>query len=279
MTSGKFVTTLGYERRFNPALQFSSRNIFIEYMNQDQPIRPANILNIVEINQGKRPLTIDEPHAPALSTSEVSDLIAAGHLIVDTRSEASFGAGHIPGAYNIQLKSPEFEQRIGWVTPLDVPLVLVFEDDAEVRKALHAMAFVGLDGRAKGYLRGGVKNWLNEGLQLQTIPQMSVQQLNHHLQNGADMKVLDVRETSEWEAGHIENAHYMNYKYMRQQIDELSLTPDDHISVVCARGLRSSTACSILLMNGYRNVHNVTGGMGAWAAAGLPMVDVAGAAV
>lgn len=279
MTSGKFATTIGYERRFNPALQFSSRDAFIEYMNQDQPIRPANILNIVEINQGKRPLTMDEPQAPALTASEVSELIEAGHIIVDTRSEAAFGAGHIPGAYNIQLNSPEFEQRIGWVTPLDVPLVLVFEDDADVRKALHAMAFVGLDGRVTGYLRGGVKSWLNQGLQLQTIPQMSVQQLNRNLQNGADMKVLDVRETSEWEAGHIKNAHYMNYKHIRQQIDDLSLTPNDHISVVCAGGLRSSTACSILLMNGYQNVNNVTGGMGAWAAAGLPMVDAAGAAV
>ncbi|MCS5701833.1 MAG: rhodanese-like domain-containing protein, partial [Acidobacteria bacterium] len=43
-----------------------------------------------------------------------------------------------------------------------------------------------------------------------------------------------------------------------------------HVAVLCAGGIRSSTACSILLRNGYRRVYNVTGGMGAWTAANLP---------
>lgn len=279
MTSGKFATTVGYERRFNPALQFSSRQAFVEYMNQDQPVRPANIVNIVAINQGKRPLTMDEPHTAALSPSEVSDLIGEGYLVVDTRSEAAFGSGHIPGAYNIQLSSPEFEQRAGWVTPLDAPMIVVLDNDADAQRVMHALAFLGLDQRVKGFLMGGINNWLNKGLPLRTLPQVSVQQLADHLQNDLDMRVLDVRETSEWDAGHIEGAHYMNYKFLREKIDSLALKPDDHVSVLCARGLRSSTACSILLMNGFKHVHNVTGGMSAWAAAGLSMLDAHGSTV
>lgn len=50
----------------------------------------------------------------------------------------------------------------------------------------------------------------------------------------------------------------------------------DHVSVICAAGARSSTACGVLLRNGFRRVRNVAGGMGAWAAAGLPMVDATG---
>ena len=50
------------------------------------------------------------------------------------------------------------------------------------------------------------------------------------------------------------------------------LGPGDAVAVVCASGVRSSTACSILLRNGYQRVHNVTGGMGAWNAAALPTV-------
>ena len=68
----------------------------------------------------------------------------------------------------------------------------------------------------------------------------------------------------------------MNYKFLRDRLDELTLTPDDRIVVTCAGGLRSSTACSILLMNGYKHIFNLTGGMSAWAASGLPMVDVQG---
>ena len=71
----------------------------------------------------------------------------------------------------------------------------------------------------------------------------------------------------------------MNYKTLRQNIDRLPLRQDDKIDVLCAGGLRSSTACSILKMNGFRNIYNVTGGMSAWASARLPMVDGAGKSV
>ena len=83
-------------------------------MADDQPVKPANILNIVAINQGKRAETEDLPKAKALSAKDVETLIASGHAVVDARSSPSYGAGHIPGSYNIQKSSDEFEQRIGW---------------------------------------------------------------------------------------------------------------------------------------------------------------------
>ena len=96
------------------------------------------------------------------------------------------------------------------------------------------------------------------------------------LGSNTQMHVLDVRETSEWDAGHIDGAHYMNYKFLGDKLDQLAIKPTDNISVMCAAGMRASTACSILAMNGYTHINNVTGGMNAWTAAGLPMVDNAG---
>ncbi|MCG8608324.1 hypothetical protein MJD09_25480 [bacterium] len=279
MTSGKFVTTIGYERRYNPSLQFKDRDAFVKYMNQDQPIRPANIANIVAINQGKNSFTMDPPQCHPLTQGEVTDLISRDHIVIDTRTAAAFGSGHIPGAYNIQLISPEFEQRVGWVTPLGAPMILVVDDEPAGPRAMHNLAFVGLDQRVEGCLTGGMKAWINNGLPLKTLTQLSVKQLEENLQNGLNMQVLDVRETSEWDAGHIEGAHYMNYKFLREKINELTVAKDDHVSVVCAEGLRSSTACSILLQSGYGNIYNITGGMTAWAAAGLPMIDVDGCSV
>ena len=245
-------------------------------MNKDQPVRPANIVNIVAINQGKNPLTMDEPQAMSLSAAEISERIGQGHIVIDSRSGPAFGSGHIPGAYNIQLSSAEFEQRVGWVTPLDTPMILVLDDDADSLRAMHALAFLGLDQRVKGFLAGGMKTWINNGLPLKTVQQLSVQQLSDHLQNDPNMQVLDVREASEWNAGHIDGAHYMNYKFLPEQVGELVVTANDHLSVVCAQGLRSSTACSILVQNGFKNIYNITGGMNAWAAAGLPMIDAEG---
>ncbi len=245
-------------------------------MNANQPIRPANVENIVAINQGRRPLTMDPPRARPLSPDEFAELADDGRLVIDARSAAAFGSGHVPGAMSILQSSPEFEQRVGWVTPPDVPFLLVTDDAEATECALHAMAFLGLDSRVEGVLAGGMRSWLRAGRPQETLPQMSVHELAAVLSNGGAMQVLDVRETSEWDAGHVDGAHYMNYKFLADRIDELELSIDSRVSVLCAVGARSSTACSILLRNGFRRIRNVTGGMGAWAAAGLPMVDAAG---
>jgi hydroxyacylglutathione hydrolase len=64
----------------------------------------------------------------------------------------------------------------------------------------------------------------------------------------------------------------MSFKHLEQRLDEIGIGPKEHVSVVCAMGIRSSTASSILLRHGFENVSNVTGGMGAWNAADLPTV-------
>ena len=77
-------------------------------MNEGQPVRPANILHIVAINQGKAPLTMEEPVAPAYSPQQVQALVEEGCVVVDTRSSCDFGGGHVPGAYNRQVGCAEF---------------------------------------------------------------------------------------------------------------------------------------------------------------------------
>ena len=253
-------------------MQFDDPDAFVEYMSEGQPIRPANILEIVAINQGKSPLTMGEPSAPGLGTEEFAELMAGDHLVIDTRAPAVFGSGHVPGAYNFNLASAEFEQRVGWVVPLGAPLLLVLDSRASVAKALHKLAFIGLDQRVKGYLSGGMNAWIGAGRKHETLRQISVHELNHHLSNGHPMRTLDVREPEEWNAGHIAGASSMSFKHLEQRLDEIGIGPEEQVSVVCAMGIRSSTACSILLRNGYENVHNITGGIGAWKAAGLPTV-------
>lgn len=241
-------------------------------MCEGQPTRPANILEIVAINQGKSPLTMDEPTAPALLPGRFSELIAAGHLVVDTRDSAAFGGGHIPGAFNVKMTSPEFEQRVGWVVPLEVPMLLVLDDDGLERSVLHKLAFLGLDSRVRGFLAGGMGAWIGAGMPHNTLPQISVHELREQLVDSGGMRALDVREEAEWDEGHIEGASPMSFKVLGDHLDEIGIGPVDEVAVVCATGIRSSTACSILLRNGYENIYNVTGGMSAWNAARLPTV-------
>ena len=247
-------------------------------MQDDQPLKPANILNIVATNQGKRPLTMSNPVATPLSPAQVQELMDSGHYVIDARSSAAYGQGHIPGAINVQMSSLEFEQRVGWMTPDDCHYVLVTDSSEDAQRCIYNMAFIALDTQVSGFLDGGMEAWAAAGNSVTSVPQIDVQTLHHRLSTNG-MQVLDVRADEEWSEGHIENAHFMPYTQLvpqltsPAQIDQLQLTHDQSIAVTCATGKRSSTAISIMLRHGYKNLYNVIGGMDAWKKADFPMLD------
>ncbi|WP_420644306.1 rhodanese-like domain-containing protein [Candidatus Leptofilum sp.] len=250
-------------------------------MQDDQPLKPANILNIVATNQGKLPLTKQIPKAKPLTAVQVAELMEKGHVVVDGRTSGQFGAGHIPGAINVQLESSEFEQRVGWMTPDDAPLILLMNSDEEAQEAIYKMAFIALDGRVDGFLAGGIEAWMEAGQHIETVPQMDVHTLHHKLSvNG--LQVLDVRDSEEWDEGHIEKAHFLPYTRLvpqltsPAQLDTLPLTKEQAVAITCATGKRSSTAISIMKREGFKHLYNVTGGMEAWEHAGFPMLDAEG---
>ncbi len=83
--------------------------------------------------------------------------------------------------------------------------------------------------------------------------------------------LVDVREDREWAAGHSPNAIHIPLG----RLDPTSLPTDRPIITICRSGGRSGQAAAILAGAGYR-VSNLTGGMQAWAAAGLPVVATDG---
>lgn len=252
-------------------MKFTDREAFTEYMQEEQPVKPANIANIVATNQGKLPLTMETPVAKPLTAEEVEALMGEGHVIVDTRSSADFGVGHIPGAYHAHLSSPEFEQRVGWVTPLDTPIILVTGEDEEAQQAIYNMAFLALDTRVTGFLEEGMTAWMDAGKPMASVTQMDVFSLAGRLvMNG--MQILDVREDDEYDEGHIEGAKNLSFKRIPTQLDELALDPEMPTALTCATGKRSSTAASLLLREGFGELYNIVGGMAAWESADFDTV-------
>ncbi len=247
-------------------------------MDEGQPIKPANMLNIVATNQGRRPLTGETPRAEPLACERVQALMAEGHEVVDARSAAAFGATHIVGASHVQGSDPAFAQRVGWVVPNDCPLILLTETPEDAQALVFKMAFVALDRSVVGYVEGGMSAWVDGGLPTEATPQIDVHELHERLP-ARGMQTLDVRDSDEWDEGHIEGAHFMPYTSLAPQlgtpaqIGALELGANDPIAVICGSGSRSSTAISLLLRSGYRDLYNVTGGMGAWKAAGYRVLD------
>ncbi len=262
-------TTLGFERRYNPALSIVDRHLFVTYMNEGLPERPPNMARIVELNRGAEPPRI--PEAKPLSPEIVRGLIEqAGAVVLDTRSPGEFAAGHVSGAVSVPLFGGQFQNRVGLVIPADSPLVLVSASDEEAKRATRALAVIGYD-QVAGYLAGGMDAWERQGYDDVSLPVLTVRELWERVNREPSFQVLDVREAIEWSAGHIAGAIHLPYYRVPQQ--EVPLDPNRPLAVICAGGTRSSIAASLLQARGWTQIFTVPGGVTAWKAAGLPLVS------
>jgi rhodanese-related sulfurtransferase len=86
--------------------------------------------------------------------------------------------------------------------------------------------------------------------------------------------LVDVREPFEWDAGHAPQARHIPLGQLPRQL--ATLPSDRQIILVCRSGNRSAQATA-LLANAGLEAANLTGGMAAWARAGLPVVTDTGA--
>jgi hydroxyacylglutathione hydrolase len=256
--SAKTSSTIGFERKHNPAVAPRSRAEFIHDMNENLPQRPPNMYNIVERNREDY-AHLESPLAPRpLDALTFQREMESGALVIDTRSPRSFGEGHIPGAIHVYLHGSAFATRVGFGVSPKSRLLLVVKDEQDLRDAVSQLAVVGFD-QVVGYLDGGMLAWQEAELPVQQLSQITVEAL-HSLRH--DLRVLDVRDQSEWEEGHIKGALHIPYYFIEEHLQELD--PKHLIAVICGTGQRSSIACSILQRRGFTQLFNVVGGMEAW---------------
>ena len=81
--------------------------------------------------------------------------------------------------------------------------------------------------------------------------------------------IVDVREASEWEQGHLPGARHVSKSYIEGQIESEAPDRDAPVILYCAGGVRSLFAAQTLAEMGYTNVASMSGGFQAWKGAGL----------
>jgi hydroxyacylglutathione hydrolase len=259
-------STIGAQRKFNYALQPMTKDEFVRVMTTDLAEAPAYFSKDAEINRSGAASLTGLPKPSALSPAEVYELGAQGHVILDVRPAAEFGAGHIPGALNIGLGG-QFASWAGSLIPLPAPIVIVAESDVQVEEAQIRLARVGLEN-VKGYLAGGMSAWKDAGQQVAVVSQISVAELRELIEQRPDLQIVDVRRASEFESGHAPRAITAPLAQLRELLPTLDLKPDGQTAIICAGGYRSSAGASILQLIGFTNLLNVTGGTKAWIDAG-----------
>ena len=264
--SNERSSTIGQQRKFNYALQPMMKDEFVRMMTTDLPEAPVYFPKDAEINRSGAPSLNELPKLSPLSPAEVLKRGKQGEVVLDVRSAADFGAGHVPGSLNIGLGG-QFASWAGTLISLDAPVVIVAESEEKANEAQVRLARVGLEN-VKGYLAGGMQAWRDAGFDVAAVPQITVAELKEMIENDSDLQVIDVRRDAEYESGHAPRAATAPLANLREALPKLNLGLSRKTAVICAGGYRSSAATSIMQPLGFTNLLNVTGGTSAWIKSG-----------
>src|SRR4051794_1108371 len=93
---------------------------------------------------------------------------------------------------------------------------------------------------------------------------------NPRLDRGDKFYLVDVREESEWAAGHLPKSIHLGKGVIERDIEGAIPDPNAEIILYCGGGFRSALAAENLQRMGYTNVASMDGGWRAWTAAGYP---------
>ena len=261
-------STIGRERRQNALLQHTEMDPFVAAVLGDIPPTPPYFARMKKVNAAGPALMASlrvASRLPSIRPAAAASLAADGATIVDLRSAAAFGEGHPAGAMNIGF-GPKVGYWAGWVVAPDAPILLLADDPAQAVEATVQLLRVGLD-RVEGLIGGGFEGWRDAGLPTDALEQVTTAELREAIGRGEPMQVVDVRTPREWESGHLEGSVNIPVGEIVARSGELRR--DVGTAVICEGGHRSALAASLLQLEGFTHLANVTGGMSAYRQLGV----------
>lgn len=249
-------TTVGYEKQFNWAMQFDNEADFVKVLLEGQPEPPYYFAVMKSVNKSGIELIKNLPKSQFITSyTEITRLIAAGHQVIDTRDAQSFSKGHIKGTINVPFNN-SFSNWMGWIVDYKEPLYLLI-NPSDLEDMLIALRSIGID-QLLGYAEA--ETMMTQANTLDSYENVSPIK-GKMMMDIEDVAVLDVRNLTEFNEGHIEGAQHIMVGTLKNRLDEV---PNKKLIVQCQSGGRSAIAASILKANGFHNLVNMTGGYGQW---------------
>jgi rhodanese-related sulfurtransferase len=220
----------------------------------------------------KGPKALGNVEKKPLSIQESLSHFKRGAGLLDTRSKEEYVKAHIPGSVHLEA-DPQLSNRIGFVFPPDVPVIVLLSDPSEYEQVVYSLARVGYDN-VVGYLAEGLDVWRKLGLPLKAgdvkdIEPRELHQIIQNCSNGDCPVVVDVREPWEYRQGHVPGAVLIPLGQLSSRVKELDL--ERPVAVICASGNRSQSAAALLGQKGFKTIYNVSGGTSAWMYSGLAL--------
>lgn len=107
----------------------------------------------------------------------------------------------------------------------------------------------------------------------QRVDEVDVHQVKRWMEQSRPFVLLDVREESEWNKGHLPSAQYMGRGILERDIETSFPELDTPLVLYCGGGFRSVLAADNLQQMGYRDVISMDGGYRGWKDAGYPVEE------
>lgn len=249
-------TTLGYEKLFNPAFQFTDEGEFARWLLDGQPEPPRYFARMKAVNKAGAPLLADLPTPERLNREGILAALADGALGLDLRARPDFVAAHLPSTVSAP-PSAKLSTFVGSLVDVTLPTVLILSDASGLETALTTLRDVGFD-QIIGYTTAEVIRPDQDA----ALPTVTADQLGLDYQAGA-VEIIDVRGHSEWAARRITGARNIPLAQLPARLNEIP----NHRPVViqCASGYRSQMVTSWLRTQGYTNVTSLSDGESVWA--------------
>ena len=241
--SPKASTTIGFERRFNRALQLATVEEFVEDSIATSALRPPNMERIVELNRGPF-VGAPEPFA------ELAE--GAGGTILDVRDSDAFGAGHAHGAINVPVDGSSFATKAGFLLSPDEEIAVHAASREQAERAARGLRSVALLTLA-GYVLGPPAD--------ERLQPVALGELEGLLERG-EVEVLDVREKDERDAGYIPGTRHVPYRVLRAMGRDVD--GNRPIVTICSTGPRAAIAASVLAASGVDARPVLHGGVATW---------------
>jgi hydroxyacylglutathione hydrolase len=238
------TSTIGHERRHNGAMNAPDEDAFVRQQLTGLLAYPTYYRYMAEINRSGPALLRDLPRPRGRSPAEVAARLEAGVWVVDTRWRVQFARAHIPGSVNVELDE-SMGSYVGWIVPFGEPLILVLAEPVggSLEEAFTQLLRVGYE-RVEGYLEGGIPAWRADGRTVASYRVAGLDELCRSTQAGTVGNLLDVRQQTEWDEGHVAGSQHI---FVGDLPDHLAEIPRDRETwAICATGHRASMAASLL---------------------------------
>lgn len=177
--------------------------------------------------------------------------------IIDTRIDANFLQGYIPGSIHVALDEIKTLNALK-IIEQDCPIILVCDEGTEeiLIKRFELLGYT----QVKGYLEGGFSTWSAAGEKIDLVIEVEVDELAMDIPFDAYLMILDIRTEDVYDKGHIKDS--INLPLIEFSDPGAMSELDEHFNIylIDDSGKQLLLAASILKKQGIHNIRIVQDG-------------------